>query len=511
RALQPRGRAGAGAAGRVRGVAPGGDTARRRARTRVAAVVRGPRPRGPQGMSPRSARRSPRSAPAAAPAPGAAPRAPWVTPELIPVLAAGAALWIWFQIGTRIRLEDALITGRFAENLARGNGWVFNAGERVLGTTSPLHTLLIAGLAKAFGVEHIAIIAIAIGIAGGVAALVFLHAALRAADVPNWPALLATLLFAVSADMMWFSTAGLETPLVLAFMTMGLNAVVRGRWMEAGVSAGLLLLTRIDGLVWAGVMLIAVVAALRVRAWKPIALAVAIVLPLVVFATSYFGSPIPGAVVAKQAINPGSGLVRYWAWLANALGMDFQNAADPIPFALWFPLVVLGALTVFARPPRRLWMVAAFPPLFCTALGVLHAPWFPWYMVPTVWCGIVMAVVGGEALLTALFAQAEAGHWSRWTLRIGMLLVAALIGYGIVRQDLGVFHDQRDFQDNENTTRRAIGEWLRTHTAPNAVVAMEAIGYQGTFSERRVVDLAGIVTPEVVRMRKESGSNAGTF
>src|SRR5262249_8592584 len=83
--------------------------------------------------------------------------------------------------------------------------------------------------------------------------------------------------------------------------------------------------------------------------------------------------------------------------------------------------------------------------------------------------------------------------------------------YGIVRQDLGVFHDQRDFQDNENTTRRAIGEWLRTHTAPNAVVAMEAIGYQGTFSERRVVDLAGVGTPQVVRIRKEAGAHAGTF
>jgi hypothetical protein len=40
---------------------------------------------------------------------------------------------------------------------------------------------------------------------------------------------------------------------------------------------------------------------------------------------------------------------------------------------------------------------------------------------------------------------------------------------------------------------------------------MEAIGYQGTYSRRRVIDLAGIVSPEVVRLHAESRSNAQTL
>ena len=40
---------------------------------------------------------------------------------------------------------------------------------------------------------------------------------------------------------------------------------------------------------------------------------------------------------------------------------------------------------------------------------------------------------------------------------------------------------------------------------------MEAIGYQGYYSKRRVVDLAGLVSPRVVRLREQSATNAEAF
>ena len=43
-------------------------------------------------------------------------------------------------------IDDAPITYRYAENLAAGHGFVYNIGERILGTSTPLYTLLLAGL-----------------------------------------------------------------------------------------------------------------------------------------------------------------------------------------------------------------------------------------------------------------------------------------------------------------------------------------------------------------------------
>ncbi|MEW6648986.1 MAG: hypothetical protein AB1453_02220 [Chloroflexota bacterium] len=42
--------------------------------------------------------------------------------------------------------DDTFITYRYARNIARGYGFVYNPGEGVLGTTTPLYTLLLAAI-----------------------------------------------------------------------------------------------------------------------------------------------------------------------------------------------------------------------------------------------------------------------------------------------------------------------------------------------------------------------------
>ncbi len=56
--------------------------------------------------------------------------------------AAIAALFIAHLAGRS--LDDFFITYRYAQNLAQGNGLVFNPGERVFGTTAPGLALLLA-------------------------------------------------------------------------------------------------------------------------------------------------------------------------------------------------------------------------------------------------------------------------------------------------------------------------------------------------------------------------------
>src|SRR4030067_291523 len=44
-------------------------------------------------------------------------------------------------------IDDSYITFRYARNLLAGEGFVFNPGEHVLGTTTPLYTMLLGSLA----------------------------------------------------------------------------------------------------------------------------------------------------------------------------------------------------------------------------------------------------------------------------------------------------------------------------------------------------------------------------
>jgi hypothetical protein len=54
--------------------------------------------------------------------------------------------------------------------------------------------------------------------------------------------------------------------------------------------------------------------------------------------------------------------------------------------------------------------------------------------------------------------------------------------------------------DNINEMHMAIGRWVAEHTPPDAILALNDIGAIAYVSERQVVDLAGLVTPEVVPM-----------
>lgn len=52
-------------------------------------------------------------------------------------------------------IDDAFITFRFARNIVHGIGSVYNSGERVLGTTTPFYTLLMADAASTFLIYHL--------------------------------------------------------------------------------------------------------------------------------------------------------------------------------------------------------------------------------------------------------------------------------------------------------------------------------------------------------------------
>ncbi|NUQ49193.1 MAG: hypothetical protein HUU27_04645, partial [Phycisphaerae bacterium] len=75
--------------------------------------------------------------------------------------------WYWPQIN-----DDAFITFRYSRNLADGLGPYFNAGERVEGYTNFLLMVLMAGVIRLWGPDEVLFAAKAVGVAGGLAAIV---------------------------------------------------------------------------------------------------------------------------------------------------------------------------------------------------------------------------------------------------------------------------------------------------------------------------------------------------
>ncbi len=67
----------------------------------------------------------------------------WMNRHWLPLLLFLIAVVARLIPGPRT-IDDSYITYRYARNLIAGDGFVFNPGERVLGTTTPLYTSLMA-------------------------------------------------------------------------------------------------------------------------------------------------------------------------------------------------------------------------------------------------------------------------------------------------------------------------------------------------------------------------------
>jgi hypothetical protein len=134
----------------------------------------------------------------------------------LPAVLALAAFSVRLLPGLRI-VDDAYITYRYALNIAHGHGFVYNPGEFVLGTTTPLYTLLLAvtgWLTKSDSYPTISIVFNALADTVGVVLLYDLARRLFS----HWlPATVIGLLWVVAPRSVTFAIGGMETSL---FVTM---------------------------------------------------------------------------------------------------------------------------------------------------------------------------------------------------------------------------------------------------------------------------------------------------
>lgn len=110
-------------------------------------------------------------------------------------------------------------------------------------------------------------------------------------------------------------------------------------------------------------------------------------------------------------------------------------------------------------------------------------------------------IIGGFAVLAPWWRRG--GRW-----RGAVLAIGALILIQNVTLDLRLVRPATAaYQDSERRVNVVIGEWLRDNTEPEAVVAVPDIGAIGYISRREILDLNGLVTPELIPYKRNKEVN----
>jgi hypothetical protein len=394
--------------------------------------------------------------------------------------------------------DDAFITYRYADNFARGAGFVFNPGERVLGTTAPLFALWLSGLRSVAGSSRFVAVAVrsnAVWLLASAALLGYLvwqctrggeEGMLAAAWVLLLPA---SLTLAFGGMEIWFFQ-------ILALLALVLFRLERPT--AALAAASLATLVRPEGALLLGALVVLGVRGRRDAVPRTLLLGLTPLLLWVAASVWYFGSPIPSSVIAKAAMGkgnpPGSAGLRLLEELAMALlGGKVGTGGELLAAGL--TVVAVGCALLIKAPASGTTIRLAVVWLGASLLAVVvgNPSWYPWYG------GVVLA-----PWVLVLFLGIWLGGWRSgrpWLLRavLWILVVTQLVGAAVALHARG-WPDTAVGVATPYRSRvlayAAVARDLNAAAAPGSSLLTSEIGMLGfLYQKGRVVDALSLVTP----------------
>jgi len=416
-------------------------------------------------------------------------------------------------------VDDAYITFRYARNLVEGRGFVYNPGERVLGTTTPLYTLLMAGLALTSGSRDFPSLALAVNALAGAISVGLLYGLGKRLTGHRAPATAAALLWAVAPYSVTFAIGGMETDLAIALLLAASYAHVTGRSHTMAILSALALLARPDTVILLGLLWLDLVLARQRIPWREGATTLALLAPWLIFGTLYFGSPLTISAAAKSItyrLPPGADLVRLVQHYSTPFFEDafLGSYWRLIGFAVYLLLYGLGGLRVIRRD-RRAWPLLAYPYAYLIIFAVANPLLFRWYLSPPLPFYFLFIVAGigtvahdfresaNRRISESANRQRRVPHLPIYSSTI-LLFTAAALGCTLTAWDLHPDHGpdrpapEMAWFKLELLYAQA-ADVVRAQAAPGDTLCAGDIGVLGYRTGLRILDTVGLVTPESTR------------
>jgi hypothetical protein len=421
---------------------------------------------------------------------------PQVDPRLVIALVALAAVLFYLFVSAVIfrvgfPLDDTWIHLTYARNFAEHGEWAFRLGERSAGSTSPLWTVLLslgyllhlAPYVWTFFLGWVVLSVLGISAEAVSRRLVSTYTA----SVP-WVGIF----FVLAWHLTWSAVSGMETLLhgLIAFLVLSALLVGTRRYLALGLLAGLSVWVRPDGLTLLGPIFFT--AALAESSWSSRGSAFgriligfgAIFLPYLLFNLALSGNPMPNTFYAKQAEFEEFWLAkpiidRFIAYLLPVIASPFLVLVPGVYIMLtkWIRARNWGALAgVF-------WFVGYVTIYFTRLPAYQHAR----YVIPALPILYLWGMLGFLEYVTS--PKATARIIFLWQALI--ITLALLFALTAARQNAyDVYWIESEMVET--------AEWVKVNVPDDALLAVHDIGALGYHVPNPIIDLAGLITPDVV-------------
>ena len=419
-----------------------------------------------------------------------------VDPRLVIAVVALIAVGFYLLVSASIfrigfPLDDTWIHLTYARNLAEHGEWAFRLGERSAASTAPLWTVLLSigyllDLAPYSWTYFLGWV---------VLTLLGIQAENKARKLiesykPRIPWV--GLFFVLAWHLTWSAVSGMETLLHGFIIFVILGELISGsrRYLTLGLLAGLSIWVRPDGLTLLGPILFA--AFFNENSWS--ARGQAILKALVGFGALFFlyllfnlllsGNPMPNTFYAKQAEYKDF-------WLSKSLGERLIDYLLPI-IASPFIVLVPGAILWVSKNLRErnwgaisgvIWLIGYIGIYFLRLPAYQHGR----YIIPAFPMLYLWGMLGMVEFVNS--AKANKRIVFLWSVLTGILCL--IFGFIAARQNA---YDVYWIESEMVTTAK----WVEENIPPDAILAVHDIGVLGYYVQNPILDLAGLITPDVV-------------
>lgn len=404
--------------------------------------------------------------------------------------------------------DDSYIFFTYARNIAEGDGYVFNPGERINATTSPLYTVILAVVYRVVGSDSPDLLPSAAHIVGGIC-LVLL--ALLLGDCVRGPApslLPVVVPLAFLVNPLLTNAFGMEIFLALMLAVAGTATYFRSLPRTAACLSALAVLGRPDMIIVPGLLF--AYHLYRNRRLPRVTTVAIFGAPLIAwlsFSWFYFGSFLPSTLAAKLAQSEAGLWGDRWTFMADLFapaswyaGQVTSGIAKPLVLLIAIhgtglvagTAVMFGSLRTSPEIKRPAVLLLLFWSLlhFVAYAFVLRPPAYTWYYTP-------LAI--GLAVLVALPLDRLYQSF-RGTTENGQKVVTGTILIALTALGLWLPLASRGHRaTGEFVLHREAAMWLNAHAPQGASVGTFDCDILGYFYEMGpVIDGLGLVTPAVV-------------
>jgi len=397
--------------------------------------------------------------------------------------------------------DDTFIHLQFAKNLVAGNGFSFNSGEPTYGFTSPLWVLLISAL----GMTGAGLLAASktLGLVATALSAVFFYFLVVRVSRDRFLSRAAAVVWAANAWSLRWGISGMETSIVTAWAVASLyfffvdsesGSTRRSVWILA-----IACLVRPEALILLAICAVALFLP-RDSSAKRLGLPVLLSSGIVTFLWSAYAqiefgrmTPTTVAVKAGRFISPG----RLWEGLTVVGKIMGSTNAPEIALVAVVIVLSLAARKLPGAPSRFHvaalgWLVALPAAYVLRDVQVVSR-----YLVPV----MPVATLYGFLSLRRLGASLKLSE--RGLRRATLAVAAGCVVINVSMLSFVEYPHTHSFSRDMRGSLVYLGKWFSINTPANTTIAIPDIGAFAFYSDRKVLDLGGLVTPGMIPILRD--------